>query len=362
MRIFKTIKCVTLIIVTITTLVSCNTENYMENWELIRGNGLPDKYYSYNDILFISGNLGFIIGSLQNDRELIKQNQEATIYRTEDAGKTWQKKIFGNGSLREIYYKNNKLYFLKVIYTDYKGASYITLSEVYTPSDLGLNWNLAFKYNGFIRDFLVIDDDRMIINVRQTTSPLNSNWQFKEISNGFKDEKLLGEFNTQKTSPVVVGQNTTAFYTYDRVLKKTELYYYDFKSSKLTNIDNFNFKRPENLTIDVNDNIWFTIIDSSETTMSIYKISSDNLPKLVATTNLENKEYPDDIKVNGGNIFILMGNMHNLYVSYHYLISSDMGKTFKREDLIEPLLTKPLTNFKNKLILYAGPGKLQIRK
>jgi hypothetical protein len=39
-----------------------------------------------------------------------------------------------------------------------------------------------------------------------------------------------------------------------------------------------------------------------------------------------------------------------------------MGKTFKREDLIEPLLTKPLTNFKNKLILYAGPGKLQIRK
>ena len=75
MRIFKTIKCVTLIIVTITTLVSCNTENYMENWELIRGNGLPDKYYSYNDILFISGNLGFIIGSLQNDRVSIPKNR-----------------------------------------------------------------------------------------------------------------------------------------------------------------------------------------------------------------------------------------------------------------------------------------------
>jgi hypothetical protein len=340
--------------------VSCqNKKSNLGLWYLIETDGLPTKNYSFDDMVFVSDNLGFITGALQDGNDPIFETQKAIIYRTDDAGKTWQEKIFKNGCINRILSKNGKLYFLKNVHTSYKGASYITASEVFASSDLGLNWNLAFKYNGFIRDFFVVDDDRMIINVRQTTSPLNSSWQFKEISNGFKVEKILGEFNT---SQIVLGQNRLAFNTYNRVLKRAELYYYDFNSSKFSSISDFDFKELENLTIDENDNIWFTIIDSSETTMSIYKISSNNLPKLVATTNLENKEYPDDIKVNGGNIFILMGNMHNLYVSYHYLISSDMGKTFKREDLIEPLLTKPLTNFKNKLILYAGPGKLQIRK
>jgi hypothetical protein len=339
------------IITLIILFVSCGAN---PNWTQFSGNGLPDQDVTYNDIYFVDEQTGYIGGRHltllgSKSEETINFQNTAVLYKTHNQGGDWKqiplpflgsvKKIttFGDTLILKIETENDTTILVKSNNHGKDWSNLLTLT----------------KHAGIVdMDFVNSTKGRLITTDRQN------------------EYLIIYQHNQFDTVQKFTGNYPSTFLKDEVISLKNVPSTADYSSYLITDIKTGSIKE---IKFDksyfiashykYNNNLYLAA--SKDNVGCILKLNNAGYEKI--EFGRYSKYEPDEVFVYGDKLMAI-GNRQDevgpIGVIRTFLISTDGGKTWNKEDMPSPMCIEAPTIYKDRFFISAAcpPGFFQVRQ
>lgn len=347
-----------------TLINSCKQPiNSESSWRVLESETLQHNQLGFDDIIILNSKQILLFGDEDTDENFQKMQAQkniyltkfAVIYKTQNGGKTWEKKTFEKGGFWHTSHIGNTIYATKVV----NNGRLAELSSIlYRSTDNGDNWE---KVNEFIGQAVIImlneQTDGYIAGLKADSSQRNP--AVYEIENGQikKQVKELSHPATWKHE-----SNEILFMKQSHSSNIKDLFcVFDTELKKLKE-----YRLPEGLNgyyADKSENKYW-VIGGNGNQCYLYVKDKDFDFKCVQQFNVNGEVFPKCLKVFGNRIVVVIGKVTGAGTVNATFFSSDGGSTWIEEKLLKPQYLNPVDFINTEQgifgIGFSGSGRVQV--
>ena len=341
--------------------LSCvsNQNNDSKDWKIINSNGLMKANESFEKIIFINDDVGFLFGTNYTDDIIINKRldeQNAVIYKSIDKGFNWNATFLGKGQFVDACYTGDTVFALKNRFK--KDYVVVDSSVLFASYDRGNTWSAIARFNYHLRS----------INFITTTVGIAiANEKF----NGTSQRKILKTFDGGKTwdevpikesvlSNIIDDDYNVWILSANARGAKNSLIKRNLKTNGIIELDDlpldFNplqIGRSKNSTT-----LW--LLGKEKEQIVLYGREKDG--RYIKVKTIKDPEgFPVSLYINEAYMAFFIGKKNSFSVSYRLFLSQNHGTSWRDELPIVQTYIKPFTFSNDKIWAYAGTGNIQVR-
>lgn len=342
-----------------------------DNWKLRQADGIRGNNEDLSKLVIADETTGYLFGERdneENENHFIDQN--AVIYRTGNAGTSWQSVVLGYGVFIDACRVGDRIFALKNIYSGDRVDS-VGSSEIYCSTKSGNNWRRLTKINQGLQNILFSNPKIGFLISRYNRSLIK---QVYRTTNGGKSwtQTPFRLYNTNKfyaspngdlwslTSPDI----TSASFD---ILRENKINPDREREEALPNF------RAVSFTGDANGNLWFLGIENNTKDILVMKRTTSGAFKKVTMMKHETGLGPEQIYVFGDVINVLLSkgaseipkntSFPTGVYTFQFIRSEDGGQTWRKERLPEDNRIEPIDFYGKRTVwIYTGGQNIELRQ
>lgn len=149
-------------------LMSCTAST--TSWSVVQGGGLAESHADFDVLLLPDSTKCLLLGSKWPEELLTAQNvetnQQALIQRSVDNGKSWHAQQFGRGRFAWAKQVSSRIYAIKLV----TAPSGQNSSTIYRSEDAGASWQEIGQLAEGVKSLLMVNDTGYAVGYRENAS------------------------------------------------------------------------------------------------------------------------------------------------------------------------------------------------
>lgn len=340
--------------------ISCgaNQKKQMGKWKSIKGTGLKEVNEHFNKMLFTTDETGFLFGNNCTD-DIILNNRfdefNAVGYKTKDGGLNWSEKQICKGNIEDACSIHDTVYALSTRPSkDYVGKT--DTSHIFVSYDKGESWIKKFTltYPNVIYEIKFMNSNIGIAITGNKEAKNQNVTVLITYDGGAKWDKFVELPNL--ISPLLY--NDSLWYLSEDQgrysLTKENIHDKKFNIETLP----IGFK-PEKLEFGSEGDFW--LVGKQDDKLVLYR--RDEKGNYFNVKEFDDKHFfYSYVNVYKNHVTLIAGKIVSSIVVYKVFLSYDYGKTWSEEEPPISTYVKPVAFFQDKLWIYSGAGRIQLRE